>query len=113
MGEANPEHMTVVSVKCVGSTGREGGKNLWHFKCQRMWAKAKICLVFISFVLLLLPHASSNRSAAGKRSSRALISSSGGFDTEEHLGMYILDDLQLGLCVTESKKGADGDSEHE
>lgn len=45
MGEANPEHMTVVSLKCVGSTGREGKKNLWHFKCQGMGVKAKLCLV--------------------------------------------------------------------
>lgn len=60
-----------------------------------------------------VPHASSSRNAEGKKSSRALSLSSGGFNTERHLGMYTLDSLQLVLCVTVSKKGAVVDSEHE
>lgn len=84
---------------------------MWHFKCQRMRVKAKICLVFISFLLLLMLPAA--EVLQGKRSSQALISSSGGFDTQKPLGMYILDNLQLGLCVTVTKKGADGNSERE
>lgn len=102
MGEANPEHTTVVSLKCVGSTGREGKKNLWHFKCQGMGVKAKLCLVS-----LMLP------AAETLRVRRAPSLSSGGFNAERHLGMYTLDSLQLVLCVTVSKKGAVVDSEHE